>query len=297
MRLSDLFETMYRPIRLPFAAPNTLRLYRHSVVAYSRHLRRDATLEDLDDVAVGTYLSSLAGGGLSPYTVAKERSQLLAIWNFAARRRLVDRWPEVAAPTLPQRIPVAWTIGELRQLLDACRKERGEYCGVPAGPWWTALHHVAWDTGERISALLALTWANLRGEWLRIAAETRKGKRADKMFRLAAVTVVGLDLIRRPRRDLIFPWPHNGTYLWHVYGLILSAAHLPRDQKHKFHCLRRSVASHLKAAGGDPTSALGHADPRTTLKYLDPRIVSPGQPCDLLPAISKPPALEDTLRV
>jgi integrase len=286
MTLSEFFESYYRPVRLPFAAANTLRLYRHTVAAFSEYLTRDASLQDLDDVTVGKYLATLSARGLSPYTVAKERSQLLALWNLAARRRLTDRFPEVKAPTLPQRTPVAWTIAELERLLGACARERGDYCGIPAGTWWTSLHRVAWDSGERIAALMLVTWTNLRGDWLRIPAESRKGKRADHVVRLSPATLASLQQIRQPRRDLIFPWPYSPSYLWHVYGLILSAAHLPRDAKHKFHCLRRSVASHLKAAGGDPTIALGHADPRTTAKYLDPRIVSPAQPCDLLPRLA-----------
>jgi integrase len=282
--LDQFFNDVYLPIRLRGRSPRTVTLYRRSIAAYSQWLGRHAELSDLDDTTVCRYLLSLECR-LGPYTIAKERSQLLAIWNCAARRRYVDRFPDVPSTPLPRRIPVAWSEGELARLLSACSRERGAYCGVPAGQWWVALHLVIWDTGERIGALLPARWDWIRDDWLIVPAESRKGRRADAAYRLAPGTLAAVDLIREPCRSLVWPWPYCPSYLWHVYGLILSAAHLPCDRKRKFHCVRKSVASHLKRLGQDPQLVLGHADPRTTAAYLDPRIVAPRQPCDVLPRI------------
>lgn len=277
----NFFTDVYRPIRLRGRSERTVTLYLRSIAAYSGWLGREATLADFEDVQISRYLASLETH-LAPHTIAKERSQLLAMWNCAARRRLVDRFPDVPAAPLPKRTPIAWTETELRQLLAACRKERGEYAGVPAAAWWVALHLVLWDTGERISATLGLEWRDLRGDWLIVRAELRKGRRADATHRLGADTMQALGAIRQPIRDLIFPWPMSRSYLWHVYGLICAAAWLPDDRKHKFHCLRKSVASHLKHGGYDPQTVLGHEDPRTTAAYLDPVIVDAPQPSDVL---------------
>lgn len=282
--LAAFFDSVYLPTRLRGRSPRTVTLYRRSIAAYSEWLGHPAEFSDLEDVTVCRYLLGLEAR-LGPYTIAKERSQICAIWNCAARRRYVDRFPDVPAVPLPRRIPVAWTEDELRRLTAACGRERGNYAGVPAGQWWTTLHLVIWDTGERIGALQPARWTWLRDDWLVIPAEARKGKRADAAYRLAPATIQALGAIREPARQLIWPWPYAPSYLWHLYGLILSAAHLPHDRKHKFHCVRKSVASHLKRLGHDPQLVLGHADPRTTAAYLDPRIVEPQQPCQVLPRI------------
>lgn len=282
--IAQFFEEIYLPVRLRGRSPRTVTLYRRSIAAYGEWLGRDATLDDLEDEQVCRYLLALESH-LGPYTIAKERSQLCAIWNCAARRRYVERFPDVPTAPLPRRIPVAWTESELQQLLAACRLERGSYYGVPAGQWWASLHLVIWDTGERIGALQPARWEWLREDWLVIPAEARKGRRADAAYRLDPETVAALNEIRLPVRLLIWPWPYAPSYLWHVYGLILSTAHLPNDRKRKFHCVRKSVASHLKRLGHDPQLVLGHADPRTTAAYLDPRIVEPQQPCQVLPRI------------
>lgn len=281
MTLLEFFNSVYLPTRLRGRSPRTVTLYRRSIAGFSAWLGRDADLNDLDDLSVCRYLASLEPGH-APHTVAKERSQLVAMWNCAARRRLVERFPDVPTAPLPRRVPIAWTEQQLAQLLDACRRERGEYAGVPAGLWWVALHRVLWDSGERIGAATQIEWRDLRGEWLLVRAECRKGRRADACYRLAGDTLAALDAIREPSRTLVFPWPFSHSYLWRIYGLILSSAWLPNDSRHKFHCMRKSVASHLKRAGGDPQAALDHADARTTAAYLDPRIVGAPQPVDLL---------------
>jgi len=279
--LDQFFDEIYRPIRLRGRSSRTVDLYRASIRMLSRWLGRDARLDDLEDSRICRYLLSLEDR-LSPYSIAKERSQLCAMWNCAARRKFIDRFPDVPSSPLPRRVPIAWTEEELTRLIAACQRERGSYDGVPAGRWWVALHRILWDTGERIGAAIGVEWSDLRADWLIVRAELRKGKRADVCHRLAADTMESLDSIRLPARKSIFPWPYSPSYLWHVYGLILDAAWLPNDRKHKFHCMRKSVASHLKAAGGDPQLALGHTDPRTTAAYLDPRIVDAPQPADLL---------------
>ena len=51
--------------------------------------------------------------------------------------------------------------------------------------------------------------------------------------------------------------------------------------------MRRSVASHYKAAGGDATELVDHTSRKVTQAYLDPRIVKRVQEMDLLPSIGQ----------
>ena len=89
-------------------------------------------------------------------------------------------------------------------------------------------------------------------------------------------------LIEKPKRELIFPWPNCLTYLWDSYKKILIRADLPHDYKSKFHRMRKSVASHFEAAGGNATALLDHSHRRTTEKYIDPTICVRQHAVDLL---------------
>ncbi len=91
-----------------------------------------------------------------------------------------------------------------------------------------------------------------------------------------------LSQIRLPQRDLVFPWDRAQNYLWKVYGKIRKKAGLPAGRRDSFHRLRRSVASHMEAAGGNATDQLRHSGRRVTEAYLDPRIVVKQQAIDFL---------------
>lgn len=141
---------------------------------------------------------------------------------------------------------------------------------------------LAWDSGERIGALLQAEWSHLSGEWLTLPAEIRKGGRQDRAYKLAADTLAILGSIRRPQRKLILPWPFHHTTLYNHYRRIRRRAGLPYDRRSGFHRIRRTVATFFEAAGGNATELLGHSDRRVTRGYLDPRLLKQPQAIDLL---------------
>lgn len=57
---------------------------------------------------------------------------------------------------------------------------------------------------------------------------------------------------------------------------------LPDNRLYKFHAIRKSVASHYEAAGGNATELLGHTSRKITRAYLDPRIVRKKSAIDVL---------------
>lgn len=289
MELLCFFERYYLPLKLRGRSRNTERLYRHTVRSFSAFLNRPATLSDLDNDTVGMYLCYLNRRELSPYTVNKERSQLLAIWNFAARRKQVDRWPDVQPEIAPLRAPVAWLEPEMQRIVEQCLRVHGFVGRVPARDFWLALHLVLWDTAERIGAVLESRWSWLSGQWLSVPAAYRKGKRADAVYELSDETIEALERIRPLSGEKIFTWPHTKTYLWQRYGRILEKAGLPNNSRSKFHRIRRTVASYYAKAGGNATSLLGHQNPRTTQAYLDPRIVEVDQPHKLIFRLRRKP--------
>jgi hypothetical protein len=120
---------------------------------------------------------------------------------------------------------------------------------------------------------------------LKILAEFRKGRIEERIYTLHPDTAAYLEMIREPKRELIFPWPLVPGHIHFAYARILRRAGLPSDRWHQFHAIRRSVASHGMAHGMDPVSILGHADGGALARksYIDVRIAAPAQPCDILP--------------
>lgn len=187
----------------------------------------------------------------------------------------------------PRQIPQAWQADEIQRLFAAADRAVGAYAGVSCAQWWKMLLLILWDTGERIGAIRDLAWSHvdLRRGWLHVPAKFRKGGREDKVYRLASETLSILRESKKSKpRDLLFPWPYSDTYLWRMFGKLLKSAGLESGARDKFHRLRRSVASHYEAAGGDATELLGHSERKVTTKhYLDPRIVGVAKPaCELL---------------
>lgn len=287
MKLLEFFDRVYCPLRLLNRSQRTKVLFRYSIRLFERTLGRPAELSDLNDLEVARHLERLVEERRSPAGVNKERRQLVALWNLAARKRLVEDFPSVATVREPERLPEAWSLDELWRLRISCNMEPGTIAGIPAGRWWCALHLVLYSTGERVSAVLESRWRDISGASIVFPAESRKGKRKPLLATLSPEAVEALERIRLPERNLVFPWTMSKTYLYNRYRKILLRAELDDSRRSKFHRLRRSHATHLKAAGGDPTQSLGHSSAATTVRYLDPRFL-PSRVAELLPSISTP---------
>ena len=100
--------------------------------------------------------------------------------------------------------------------------------------------------------LLSVRWENvdLRAGFLTIPGEQRKGGRQGRVYRLTPDCREWLARIREPQRETVWPWPWSYHSLWPRYKQILKNAGLPFGRERMFHCIRKSHASHLEAAGG-----------------------------------------------
>jgi integrase len=288
MTLTDFFVSFYAPLRLRGRSENTARLYHCTIGSLAKWLGRDPTLEDLSDLGLARFLTHRASIR-SPYTAEKERSQLLSLAKFAFERRLIEVMPCVLPAPLPERIPQAWSVEQIRMLVVACEKTDGMISGKPAGLWFETLVCVLWETAERIGAVLDARIVDYGEARLLARAEYRKGKKRDKLYCLSEATCSLLDelVMGRKPSEKIFLWDRPKTMLWYAFGRVVDRAGLGGGRRAKFHQLRRSAATHFAARGGDATAFLDHSSPRTTKAYLDPRFIQTGpQPCDVLPRIS-----------
>lgn len=288
MTLTEFLHGTYVPLRLRGRSPRSVQLLAIAERRFSEHLGRPATLADLQDLVLARFLTARAAQ-VGPHSVERERTGLLAMWRLAADLGLVKGRPTIGPTPLPRRNPTAWTQEEIERLLAAA-DGLGYYVGpVPARIWFRALVSLLWESAERISAVLAVEAADLVGTTLVMRAETRKGKRSDRVVQLSASTAALLVKAHDPARPELLHWPACRGTLYNRWHALARAAGL--DAKRScFHQVRRSVATAYLAAGGNPTALLDHADARTTKAYIDRRLVPAlPSPADVVPLRRQPP--------
>lgn len=295
----SLVELLERYSLLMGLSDRSVVLYRHTITKLAEFLGREPQVADLEDVTVARFLKWRAGNTrgsrvVSPHTVAKDRSQLLALWNWACRKKLhPGEWPGLPRQKRVKRTPTAYTAADLAALVLAARRRRGSMGGLPAAWWWSTMLQAAWQTGERVGAILALRWRDVDTVRCLVVyrAETRKGGREDAVRAITPALAAELAQHRGSPEALV--WPRTGHPLSIYPSLRLlcrAAAVTPRG----FHGIRRASASYVARGGGDATAHLGHADPAMTRgHYLDPSISQTTTGLDYLPALElgdTPPA-------
>lgn len=285
--LWGICQQRYFKAKLAIRADDTRRQYRLSIADFRDFLGHEPKIEDLTYDNIVGLMKLQSDRGLSMSSVNEKRGRLVALWNWLAKKREHPEFPTIEKLPVPRRVPKAWTQDELQRLFTACREQPGELLpGILAADFWSGLHGVLWNTGERIGAVLACKWPMLDWETgkLEIPAELRKCRSADMLYQLHPTTLTVLSRMKPAGFDVIFPWPKDECTLYDCYKEILKRAGLTHDRKSKFHKMRRSVASHLQARGVDACAVLGHSTPDVTRKsYLDPRIVlGADAPCNVL---------------
>lgn len=274
MLLSELLE-QYTAKRLKSGSANTLRLYRHSINSFAKSLGRTPTIHDLTDEQIERHMWAVVSRGGAAPSANKDRGQLIALWRFAAEKQIVETWPDNRALPEPEIIPMGWMPHEVSSLFATIKSQTSTIGDVPASLWWSSLIRVLIDTGERIGAIRKLAKSALQDQWLLVPAHLRKGKKRDRLYALQDETIDELRKLIAANKSgqMLFPWDRCETYLYNRFKKLLEEAGLPTDRRSKFHRIRRTVASAVARQGGDASAALDHSSPRTTKKYLDPRIV------------------------
>jgi integrase len=290
MKLTQLLDA-YINKRLKGKSKNTVRLYKHSISSFSRTIGREPEMSDLTDDNIERHMWRIVQKGGSPASANKDHGQLTALWRFASNNRMVNTWPNVRTMQEVERVPMGWMPEECNRLLAAARNEGGFIGTVPARIWWESLLKVLFDTGERIGAIRGLQHEHLQSKWLLVPAALRKGNKSDKLYELQADTVALMRVLIEKNTDdtLMFPWDRCETYIYNRYKGILKRAKLPSDRRSCFHRIRRTLCSAVAASGGDASAALGHSSPRTTKRYLDPRIVGGVKPSEIMAAFLRTP--------
>jgi integrase len=284
--LYGFYVDVYTPRKMLGKSESSDRLYKITLRRVSQWLGRPAVLSDFTDDRMSAYLQHCYDIGLAGASVSKEANNVLALWRYAAKRRLVAREPDIETPSYAAPVPDSFSPEEVQAIYDAAGKLQGLSYNVPRSLLFQGLVLTIYDSGERVGALLKCKWEDLSDGWLTVHGSYRKSKKAGKRFKLRPETVAVTDRIRVvSTSDKIFGWQGNYTYIWRVFGKVLTEAGLPDHRRGKFHKIRRTVASQYEAAGGNATQLLGHSNRRVTEAYLDTRIVKTPQPADLIQSL------------
>lgn len=98
---------------------------------------RDVSIEEFDERSVSQFLLDKQLAGLSSHYRKSLRNTLVALLRFAGRTG------KVRSVRLTELEPQSWTTEEVRKLLAACDKLRGEHRRA----WWRSLIATAYYTG------------------------------------------------------------------------------------------------------------------------------------------------------
>jgi integrase len=291
MTLKELFER-YGDLRN--LDPKTMVLYEMLLGRLRAHLGHEPTVLDLDDLTISRYLRARAsdlyrGQPIRPASVQKDKVMLQACWNLAARKRWVAEFPELPRIKVAKSIPTgrAYTADDVATLIRRARHRKGRTGGVPSAWWWSSLVYMAYCTGERASALLALRWGEVDTQRRRVVflGATRKGQTRDIERDFTADLAEMLEGRRGKPGDLVWRWDRHRGSLWTSLKVLCKLAGV---RYRGFHGFRRTRASYAALAGGTAaaTQVLDHSDPQMQKRYVDPTICPTEESgVDVMPAL------------
>lgn len=283
MTVKELLEKEYAPLRA--LKPTAIYQFRLTLDRWADNLGHAPTLEDLRPLPVQAFIAHRRAQ-VSTATARKDRTHIVALWGYAAKRRLVEEFPTIPPLRAPARIPRAYKVDDVSKLLRTALDHPGAIHGLPASIYFASMLRLAWETAERIGAIRQLRWreVDLDERAVVFLAESRKGATRD-IRRVISEPLAGwLRQIRRKDADLVFPWDRHPTSLWYELKKIAAVAGVTARG---FHGLRKSAASYVTAAGGDATRLLDHSNPTITRDhYLDESIAKPKETAlDFLPPL------------
>jgi len=268
------------------AARNTQLAYGRDLVDFAGWLAaRGLTLAEATRAAVEDYLVQCDARGLARATRARRLSAIRQLYRFAAEEGWRDDNPalRLSGPGKAQGLPRTLTRDEVVRLIDAARTKGRSPADRARN---TALLELLYATGLRVSELVGLPLAAVRGDPRMLLVRGKGGK--ERMVPLSAPARAALAawLVCRDadeaaaRREGRPP----GRFLWPGSG---REGHMTRQHFHLMlkdiavlaglsparvtpHVLRHAFATHLLAGGADLRviqTLLGHADVTSTEIY------------------------------
>ena len=268
------------------AARNTQLAYGRDLLAFSDWLTdRSQTFLTAARADVEAYIVACQAQGLAQATRARRLSAIRQLYRFAKEEGWREDNPaiRITGPGATRHLPQTLSESEVTRILDAARsfgKTRRDQTRN------TALLELLYATGMRVSELVELPVAAVRGDPRMILIKGKGDKERMVPLSAPAKTAIGDwlklrdaedDLARKCGKPIprhLFPGPGAAGHLTrqHFYLLIKDIAATGDVDPARVtpHTLRHAFATHLLAGGADLRviqTLLGHADLATTEIY------------------------------
>jgi integrase len=270
----------YLSVSTRIRKPQTRRHYDRSLRQFGEFLGHAPTTDDLTDDNLCGFMLATVSTGHCEATANQRAKQLRALWEWAARRRMVENFPTFSKLTEPEPDPVAWRHEQLTALFQSCERQTGWIGPHRASTWWLGLHWWLYDTGERAAATFALRreWIDLQSQTVRVPGRARKGGRKAMIYRLRSRTCELFAEMLRPPSDsgLLWdrPWRDDQTFYGRYRKVVIGAGLPWVKRKTGLQKMRITVFTAIEAGGGDATAFARHSSRAVTESYIDRAIIA-----------------------
>lgn len=299
MQLQEFFSVHHSPHVETSTADFYRTQLRHLAAWWATQCTEPFTLADLSAEAIYTARAWHLQRGAAKSTADNLRVAVAAIWSKAAELGHAPPCPRLKGLKKEKADPIAWSVADFGAILDAAELLPGCAGPWPLSVWFPALLWCTYNTGARISEVMAIEWRNvaLDDRRLHIEAHTTKDNEG-RTVTLLPETVEALQAIAGDRCGQLFgAWPFDrGGRQWRgldrrLRRCIVSAGLFAKaddvTRRHLWHKLRRTFATAAYAACQDielVREMLGHSDAKTTWEhYIDKSRVHRKTQADLLP--------------
>jgi integrase/recombinase XerD len=268
------------------AARNTQLAYGRDLLDFAGWLdRQGMDLAKADRAAVEGYLVACDAQGLARATRARRLSSIRQLFRFAVEEgwRADNPALRLTGPGRATSLPKTLSEAEVARLMDAAR-QRGRSPEDRLRD--TALFELLYATGLRVSELVGLPVAAVRGDPRMVLVKGKGGKERMVPLSAPARAAVAAWLAERDRAEAAGRAEGRAPSR-HLFPGTGAAGHLTRQYFHTLvkdvavlaglsparvtpHVLRHAFATHLLAHGADLRviqTLLGHADIATTEIY------------------------------
>ena len=260
------------------AATHTVQAYARDLEDLTAYLKREGSIVEVDEGVLRRYITHLSKTGLAASSVVRRLSCLRQFFGFLCKEGIRADDPTISldTPKSSCALPKTITEAEVSNLLSVAHKDLSA-----AGTRLCALLEILYATGLRVSELIALPLAAVKGEMV-VLIVTGKGRK-DRVVPLtdpareavkAYLNVRDAFLSASAPSPFLFPSRSASGHLTRqrlsqlLTELAKQAGIDPRRVSP--HVLRHAFASHLLAHGADLRSVqqmLGHSDISTTQIY------------------------------
>lgn len=232
---------------------------RYTWGAYTRESGRSG-LDALDADSVNSWLDSLRRTH-RPDSCRTQRGNVLVLWWYAYRQGLVSEPPLRVRRLRPiRRQPVAWTVDEVRQLVETAEQ-------WPSRPWWwSSLIRVGYDTALRLSDLLGLRTDQIAASMT--VEQSKTQRQVAVRLREETLAVVRRHLREQGPSRLVWPLWAGREAMYRAFARIVVRAGI---RPGTFRWLRRTAITQVeRIEPGRGTQLAGHCSRSTTETwYID----------------------------